>query len=358
MKTLNPGFRASCMLGGAILSGAMAVAGDVYITGDNTTVIQQQQTEPVVTSVNDFREPLSGYGTWMEVEDYGTVWQPQVAALDSSWRPYCDGGRWLWSDRGWSWQSTYAWGWAPFHYGRWAFTLNYGWFWVPDVVWAPAWVEWRSTETHVGWAPMCPAPRSRLSLGFSFSGNGFSFGFGISDEDRYCFVPHQRFSEAQIVPYVASRRETTAIYDHSARTIYTRHDDRERDSYGSEERMEPSRDVSVQAGRRTEQLQERFGSFSPAPSESSAPFVNVRDQGSRAQAIEELMTRPDRSESPRFEGRSSGPVFPNTRKPLRQIMEERHVSSDWLGAAVARIKSSEKRGRVSDEIRRRLAEGR
>jgi len=27
--------------------------------------------------------------------------------------------------------SDYNWGWAPFHYGRWAYDPFYGWMWVP-----------------------------------------------------------------------------------------------------------------------------------------------------------------------------------------------------------------------------------
>jgi len=265
MKTNRLNSWMFCIAFGAVLDGPAALAGDVYITGGTTTVIQVQQAEPVVTSVDDFRKPLSDYGTWLETEEYGPVWQPQVVVEDSSWRPYCHGGYWVWSERGWFWQSTYAWGWAPFHYGRWACTRRHGWVWMPDVIWGPAWVEWRSTETHVGWAPMCPAPRSGVSFGFGYSGNGFSIGFSISDEDRYCFVPHHRFCEEEVVPYVATRQETTVIYDHSAPTVYDRHDERERDRHERTEGAEVPRNVTVQAGRRTEQLQERFGPSRPAP---------------------------------------------------------------------------------------------
>jgi len=358
MKIGNLSSWATCMVSGTILTGSVASAGDVYITGGTTTVIQQQQAEPIVTSVDDFRKPLSRYGTWMEVEDYGSVWQPQVVAEDSSWRPYCHGGSWVWSERGWSWQSSYAWGWAPFHYGRWACTRRYGWVWMPDVIWGPAWVEWRSTETHVGWAPMYPAPRNWVSVGFASDGNGFSFSFGISDEDRYCFVPHRRFWEPEVVPYVVPRRETTVIYNRSARTVYDRHDERERDTYDRTERVEVPRDVSVQAGRRTQQLQERFGSVRPAPAEPARPVVNTRVQSSRAEVIREQMTRSNRSEPSRVERVQSSPLFPATNKPLRQTMEERHISSERVNPAVARTKSPEPRRRVSDEIRRRLADGR
>ncbi|MCX7916289.1 MAG: hypothetical protein N3A53_08330, partial [Verrucomicrobiae bacterium] len=47
-------------------------------------------------------------------------------------------------------------GWAVFHYGRWYYDDYYGWIWIPDRIWGPAWVEWRETETYVGWAPLLP----------------------------------------------------------------------------------------------------------------------------------------------------------------------------------------------------------
>jgi hypothetical protein len=31
-----------------------------------------------------------------------------------------------------------------------------GWFWVPDVIWGPAWVAWRWGDSHIGWAPLPP----------------------------------------------------------------------------------------------------------------------------------------------------------------------------------------------------------
>ncbi|MBC7926542.1 MAG: hypothetical protein H7039_12875, partial [Bryobacteraceae bacterium] len=63
--------------------------------------------------VNEFYQPLTPYGTWVEVAPYGWCWQPTVAVVYQSWQPYCDNGSWLWSDSGWYWHSYYSWGWAP-----------------------------------------------------------------------------------------------------------------------------------------------------------------------------------------------------------------------------------------------------
>ncbi len=67
-----------------------------------------------------FYTELAPYGSWVDLPSYGSCWRPTVAVWNSSWRPYGDGGRWLWTDCGWYWHSDYSWGWAPFHYGRWS----------------------------------------------------------------------------------------------------------------------------------------------------------------------------------------------------------------------------------------------
>jgi hypothetical protein len=54
------------------------------------------------------------------------------------------------------WVSDEPFGWATYHYGRWGFHWTIGWYWVPDTVWAPAWVTWRTSGDHVVWAPMPP----------------------------------------------------------------------------------------------------------------------------------------------------------------------------------------------------------
>ncbi len=85
-------------------------------------------TEPYVPSVSaplveptysNFYDSLSPYGSWVEVDGYGRCWQPTTVVVNSGWRPYFDGGRWVYTDCGWYWRSDYSWGWAPFHYGRW-----------------------------------------------------------------------------------------------------------------------------------------------------------------------------------------------------------------------------------------------
>src|SRR5262249_2194553 len=49
-------------------------------------------------------------------------------------------------------------GWATYHYGRWANLADYGWVWFPgeDLDWGPAWVSWRTGGDYIGWAPLPP----------------------------------------------------------------------------------------------------------------------------------------------------------------------------------------------------------
>ena len=89
-------------------------------------------------------EDLGAYGTWRAVPDYGEVWVPGGVA--AGWAPYQD-GHWVWIDPwGWTWVDDAPWGFAPFHYGRWAFVNGY-WGWCPGPVavapvYAPALVAW------------------------------------------------------------------------------------------------------------------------------------------------------------------------------------------------------------------------
>ncbi len=75
---------------------------------------------------------LDDYGDWQPAnqdnQDYGAVWYPR--SVPAGWTPYSN-GHWAWvAPWGWTWVEAEPWGFAPFHYGRWA---NFGgrWGWVP-----------------------------------------------------------------------------------------------------------------------------------------------------------------------------------------------------------------------------------
>ncbi|MEM9692466.1 MAG: DUF6600 domain-containing protein, partial [Myxococcota bacterium] len=116
-------------------------------------------TDP--SAIDDFREPLSPYGSWIDHPTYGTVWVPSAVVVGRDFSPYRTHGRWaVTDDDQWVWVSDFDWGYIPFHYGRWAYVNTSGWVWVPGRVYAPAWVTWRVGTpgfAYVGWAPAPPS---------------------------------------------------------------------------------------------------------------------------------------------------------------------------------------------------------
>ena len=125
-------------------------------SGRSTNSGEQQPSESAAQQSYDvFYEGLQSGGHWFKDPTYGDVWQPDVATSDSNWRPYSD-GHWAYTDQGWTWISNEDFGWATYHYGRWAQRSDTGWIWIPGSRWAPAWVSWRESNNDVGWAPLPP----------------------------------------------------------------------------------------------------------------------------------------------------------------------------------------------------------
>src|SRR6516225_6258637 len=151
----------------------LAISGRAQLAGKGEArLVAFQDPDPNSGVVDDsadydvFYDRLSPDGHWFYDDDYGYVWQPNVAITDSSWRPYAD-GHWVWTDRGWCWVSNENFGWATYHYGRWIRVSDVGWVWVPGNEWAPAWVSWRHTDDddYVGWAPLPPESSVNVSFG-------------------------------------------------------------------------------------------------------------------------------------------------------------------------------------------------
>jgi hypothetical protein len=154
--------------------------------------------------VSVFNDHLSPHGTWVEVPEYGRVWQPKQSASNRDWRPYLNDGRWVWTDGGWYWESTYEWGWAAFHYGRWTKHDKYNWVWSPDVTWAPAWVSWRHSDSVYGWAP--------LPHGSRFE-HGTFVGVNVElNADFYSFVPSKNFLTVNLSSVAIPRERAIAVY--------------------------------------------------------------------------------------------------------------------------------------------------
>jgi len=165
-------------------------------------------TEPATVDVEYFHEALAPYGTWSEDREYGRVFVPKEA-LAADWQPYVDNGTWVYTDAGWFWQSSYAWGWGPFHYGRWHHRDH--WVWIPDVVWAPAWVSWRYSDRYYGWAPLPPRARFQAGVGFRFGGGDFDVAFGLGARD-YFFVGAGNFFDGNLRHHGVRGEEHTRVY--------------------------------------------------------------------------------------------------------------------------------------------------
>lgn len=169
-----------------------------------------------VNNYNIFYNSLAPYGSWVTVPTYGYVWQPACAVATPGWRPYWNNGCWAWTDAGWYWNSSYSWGWAPFHYGTWVQAPSFGWCWVPGSTWAPSWVTFRYGGGYCGWAPLPPGCGFSTGVGLTWSGSGisvgFSFGFGAGD---YCWTPASRFTAANCWAFGVPRSQVNQIYQNS-----------------------------------------------------------------------------------------------------------------------------------------------
>jgi hypothetical protein len=166
--------------------------------------------------VGFFYNELSPYGEWVRHPQYGWSWFPRH--VRAGWRPYSL-GRWVESDYGWVWVSDEPFGWATYHYGRWAWDPRVGWLWVPGTVWGPAWVAWQQGNGYIGWAPLPPAVGFDFQIGIRLG--GFDLRFGIAPRD-YAFVDERRFLDSRIGGYLEpAARNVTIINNTTNITNYT-----------------------------------------------------------------------------------------------------------------------------------------
>jgi len=156
--------------------------------------------------VGFFYDELAPYGDWVLTRQYGWAWFPNN--VRPNWRPYRE-GRWANSDYGWTWVTYEPFGWATYHYGRWAFDPRFGWLWVPGTIWGPAWVSWQNGGGYIGWAPLPPAVG--FEVGFGIRLGGFDLSVGIRP-DAYSFVPERSFLEARISGFLEPEARNRTIY--------------------------------------------------------------------------------------------------------------------------------------------------
>ena len=146
---------------------------------------ESEYTNPEMIGAED----LSANGDWETDSDNVPVWYPGAVGVD--WQPYrC--GHWAWvAPWGWTWVECEAWGFAPFHYGRWERRntvrgLRWGWIPGPRVVrpiYSPAlvvfvggagvtaWFPLGPRETYVPWYHTSPLYLNRVNVSNIYSRN-------------------------------------------------------------------------------------------------------------------------------------------------------------------------------------------
>jgi len=139
-----------------------------YWAERDRVVVYDQPPQYVTAGMTGY-EDLNYYGSWSDDPDYGQVWAPR--AVVAGWEPYRT-GQWSYVQPwGWTWVDEQPWGFAPYHYGRWAHR-DRGWVWVPPQrdlrpVYAPALVAFvggvelgvaigQQSRAPVGWFPLGP----------------------------------------------------------------------------------------------------------------------------------------------------------------------------------------------------------
>lgn len=154
-------------------------------------------------NIDFFYTALDPHGDWVQLDRYGFAFRPR-AARDPNWRPYTAGG-WVYTDYGWTWRSDEPFGWATYHYGRWARVPRLGWVWVPGSEWGPAWVSWRRSNDYVGWAPLPPDAWS--SSGFTTAVDSYyDIGPGL-----YVFLRVADFGEPTYTRRVVAPEQNVTI---------------------------------------------------------------------------------------------------------------------------------------------------
>ena len=159
-----------------------------------------------------FYSSLAPYGTWIQINGGVTVWRP--AHVRNAWQPYTD-GYWIWTNDGWYWESYEPFGYITYHYGRWYYDDYYGWIWVPDNQWAPAWVEWRYDNYYIGWAPLPPYAGFSINFGINFTFNYFT------PYSHWHFVRYRYFCDPYTYKYYVPSRDVYRFYNRTRyRTNY------------------------------------------------------------------------------------------------------------------------------------------
>jgi len=167
-----------------------------------------------------FYTSLSPYGTWIEI-GFGTpVWRPTM--MKRGWSPYHQ-GQWIYTNYGWYWDSYEPFGYVVYHYGRWYFDDYYGWIWIPDNEWAPAWVDWRYDDDYIGWAPLSPYALFSISIGIHYT-----YDYYVP-YNHWNYVQYDHFCDNNVYNYYVAPKYKYRVHNRTKmRTNYSYYDGRVR----------------------------------------------------------------------------------------------------------------------------------
>ncbi len=174
---------------------------------------------------------LDDYGAWRSVEGYGNVWFPTAVAAD--WVPYRS-GHWAWVDPwGWTWIDDAPWGFAPFHYGRWAY-VSTRWCWVPGPIavrpiYAPALVAFvggggfslalsSGPVTGIAWFPLGPGDVYRPAYAASRS---YFTNVNVSNTVINTTVINNVYNNVNVTNIVYRNRELAGAVTAVPRSAFT-----------------------------------------------------------------------------------------------------------------------------------------
>jgi hypothetical protein len=184
---------------------------------DQSASTYGQYVDPDMVGVSD----LGRYGDWSPNQDYGQVWFPRAVAAD--WTPYSN-GHWAWvAPWGWTWIEAEPWGFAPFHYGRWA---NFGgrWGWVPGP--PPAEFGGRAPRPVYSPALVAFVGGSGLSISIGGGGGGIAAWFPLGPHEAY--TPWYHASPAYV-----NRVNVTNIYSRDANQVRNTYNNRTANVYNT-----------------------------------------------------------------------------------------------------------------------------
>ena len=169
-----------------------------------------------------FYTSLSPYGTWIEI-GFGTpVWRPTM--MKRNWSPYHQ-GQWIYTNYGWYWDSYEPFGHVVYHYGRWYFDDYYGWIWIPDNEWAPAWVDWRYDDDYIGWAPLSPYALFSINIGIHYT-----YDYYVP-YNHWNYVQYNHFCDNNVYNYYVAPKYKYKVHNKTKmRTNYSYYDGRVRNN--------------------------------------------------------------------------------------------------------------------------------